>query len=182
MTSHLRVYLVVSLTLTMEFSMNLSKIFLASSVITLAVVAAGCTSTKKTDSAEKAKPVEVTSEPAAKVATENPESTFKTIYFDFNKYDIRSDQKEEAMKIAETLKASPNIQIQIQGNTDDRGSPEYNMALGQRRAQSLKNFLIANGVQNTIETISYGKERPVAQGQSEEAWAKNRRDDVIRTK
>lgn len=166
----------------MEFPMKLSKIFLASSVISLVVVAAGCNSTKKTDSAEKPKPVEVTSEPAAKVATENPESNFKTVYFDFNKYDIRADQKEDAMQIAEVLKTSPTIQIQIQGNTDDRGSTEYNMALGQRRAQSLKNFLIANGVQNTIETISYGKERPVAQGQSEEAWAKNRRDDVVRMK
>ncbi len=162
--------------------MKLSKIFLASSVISLVVVAAGCNSTKKTDSAEKPKPVEVTSEPAAKVATENPESNFKTVYFDFNKYDIRADQKEDAMQIAEVLKSSPTIQIQIQGNTDDRGSTEYNMALGQRRAQSLKNFLIANGVQNTIETISYGKERPIAQGQSEEVWAKNRRDDVVRMK
>ncbi|MGY3803687.1 OmpA family protein [Pigmentibacter ruber] len=162
--------------------MKVSKIFLATAAFSLAVVTVGCNSTKKAEPAEKPKPVEVAAEPAAQVKTENPESNFKTIYFDFNKFDIRGDQKEAAMQIAEALKASPNIQIQIQGNTDDRGSTEYNMSLGARRAETLKNFLIANGVQNTIETISYGKERPVVQGQSEEAWAKNRRDDVVRMK
>lgn len=106
----------------------------------------------------------------------------KTVYFDFNKYEIRGDQKESANQMAESLKSSPNVAVQIQGNTDDRGSTEYNMALGQKRAQALKNYLIANGVTNTVETISYGKERPAVQGDNEEAWSKNRRDDVIKLK
>jgi peptidoglycan-associated lipoprotein len=84
--------------------------------------------------------------------------------------------------MAESLKANPNVEIQIQGNTDDRGSTEYNMALGQKRAQSLKNYFKANGVENSIETISYGKERPAVQGNNEQAWSKNRRDDVVKTK
>ncbi|WP_397599424.1 peptidoglycan-associated lipoprotein Pal [Silvanigrella sp.] len=165
--------------------MNFSKVILASSVLSLAFLAASCSSTKKAEQpAEQPKPVEVSSEPAAKVATQNPETAgeFKTIYFDFNKFDIRGDQKEVANQIAENLKSAPTVQVQIQGNTDDRGSTEYNMALGQKRAQALKNYLIANGVQNTIETISYGKERPAVAGNDEEAWSKNRRDDVVKMK
>lgn len=164
--------------------MNFSKVILASSALSLAFFAASCSSTKKAEQpAEQPKPVEVSSEPAAKVATQNPEAgEFKTVYFDFNKFDIRGDQKEVANQIAEHLKAAPTVQVQIQGNTDDRGSTEYNMALGQKRAQALKNYLIANGVQNTIETISYGKERPAVAGNDEEAWSKNRRDDVVKMK
>ena len=166
--------------------MNFSKVVLASSILSLAFVAASCSSTKKTEPAsEQPKPVEVTpSEPAAKVATQNPESSLSlnTVYFDFNKYDIRGDQKEVANQMADSLKANPSAEIQIKGHTDDRGSPEYNMALGQKRAQSLKNYLKANGVENSIETISYGKERPAVQGNNEEAWSKNRRDEVVKIK
>jgi peptidoglycan-associated lipoprotein len=166
--------------------MNYSKVVLASSILSLAFIAASCSSTKKTEPApEQPKTVEVTpSEPAAKVVTQNPESSFSlnTVYFDFNKYDIRGDQKSVANQMAESLKANPNVEIQIQGNTDDRGSTEYNMALGQKRAQSLKNYFKANGVENSIETISYGKERPAVQGNNEQAWSKNRRDDVVKTK
>ncbi len=166
--------------------MNFSKVVLNSSILSLVFVAASCSSTKKMEPAsEQPKPVEVTpSEPAARVATQNPESSLflNTVYFDFNKYDIRGDQKDIANQIAESLKSYPTVEIQIQGNTDDRGSTEYNMALGQKRAQSLKNYLIANGAQNSIETISYGKERPAAQGNNEEVWSKNRRDDVVKIK
>ncbi len=166
--------------------MNFSKVVLTSSILSLVFVAASCSSTKKTEStSEQPKPVEVTSsEPAANVATQNPESSLflNTVYFDFNKYDIRGDQKDIANQMAESLKTYPTVEIQIQGNTDDRGSTEYNMALGQKRAQSLKNYLIANGAQNSIETISYGKERPATQGNNEEAWSKNRRDDVVKLK
>lgn len=163
--------------------MNFYKVILASSVLSLVFVSVSCSSTKKAESAEK--PVEVTSsEPAAKVATQNPDSSLSlsTVYFDFNKYDIRGDQREVANQMAESLKANSSVTIQIQGNTDDRGSTEYNMALGQKRAQALKNFLVANGVQNTIETISYGKERPFVQGNNEDAWSKNRRDDIVKLK
>jgi peptidoglycan-associated lipoprotein len=166
--------------------MNFSKVALVTSVLSLAFIAASCSSTKKTEpAAEQPKPVEVTpSEPAAKVETQNPEPSLSlnTVYFDFNKYDIRGDQKEVANQMAESLKANSSVAIQIQGNTDDRGSTEYNMALGQKRAQALKNFLTANGVKNSVETISYGKERPAIQGNNEESWSKNRRDDVVKLK
>ncbi|APJ02996.1 peptidoglycan-associated lipoprotein Pal [Silvanigrella aquatica] len=164
--------------------MNFSKVILSTSILTLAFLAASCSSTKKPGSSEPSKPVEVSSEPAAKVTTQNPGSSgsLNTIYFDFNKYDIRENQKEAADQIAESLKSNSSLAIQIQGNTDDRGSTEYNMALGQKRAVALKNYLMANGVKNKIETISYGKERPAVQGNNEEAWSKNRRDDIVKMK
>lgn len=84
--------------------------------------------------------------------------------------------------IEKYLKENSGIKLQIQRNTDNRGSTEYNLALGQKRAQSLKRFLFTNGVSNKIETISYGKEKPFLQGNNEESWSKNRRDDVIKEK
>ncbi|RDB36235.1 MAG: hypothetical protein DCC88_06040 [Spirobacillus cienkowskii] len=165
----------------MELPMKISKIIACSSIISLAVIASSCSST---NTASGTKPATSGSESTAKVATQTPDSSLilKTIYFDFNKYVIREDQKDSAMQIAEKLKSSSSLEIQIQGNTDDRGSTEYNIALGQKRAQALKNFLISNGVQNNIETISFGKERPAVKGNNEDAWAKNRRDDIVKLK
>ena len=103
-----------------------------------------------------------------------------TIYFDFDKYDIRADQEKTALEMANSLKKTPHLSVQIQGHTDDRGSVEYNMALGNRRALSLKKFLVTSGVKaSKISTISYGKERPAVDGQNEDSWAKNRRDEVV---
>ncbi|KAB8027409.1 peptidoglycan-associated lipoprotein Pal [Fluviispira multicolorata] len=161
--------------------MKFSKVFLVSSVLISAFSLASCSSTKKSDGPSKASEP---SAPASPVETHNPNSSanLKTIYFDFNKYDIRGDQKETANKMAESLKANTSTSIRIEGHTDDRGSAEYNMALGQKRAKSLENYLKANGVSNSIETISYGKERPAMQGENESAWAKNRRDEVVNVK
>ena len=106
-----------------------------------------------------------------------------TIYFDFDKYNIRADQEDAAQAIAKSMKSTPSMSIQIQGHTDDRGSVEYNIALGNKRALALKHFLTAAGIKaNKISTVSYGKERPAVDGQSEDAWAKNRRDEVVPTK
>ncbi|WP_186645604.1 peptidoglycan-associated lipoprotein Pal [Fluviispira vulneris] len=161
--------------------MKFSKVVLVSSVLVAAFSLASCSSTKKSESPSK--PSESNSQAATPVETRNPDSaSLKTIYFDFNKYDIRADQKETANKMAETLKANSSMRIRIEGHADERGSTEYNMALGQKRAKSLENYLKANGVTNSIETISYGKERPAAQGENESAWAKNRRDEVVNVK
>jgi peptidoglycan-associated lipoprotein len=116
-------------------------------------------------------------------ASQDKASPFKTIYFDFNKYNIREDQVENAKSIAEALKKSKTTKIQIQGNTDDRGSVEYNMALGTKRAESLKKYLTSQGVdEKNISTVSYGKEKPAVQGSDEKAWSQNRRDDVVEVK
>ena len=97
------------------------------------------------------------------------------IYFDFDSYSIRSDAQRVLAAQAAWLARYPQVQVRIEGNADERGTREYNLALGARRAEAVRSFLIANGVSaSRIDTISYGKERPIAMGSNEEAWAQNR--------
>ena len=100
----------------------------------------------------------------------------KDIYFEFDKYDIRQVDAEILKGNAALLMKFPNVKIQIEGHCDERGTVEYNLALGERRANSTKNYMISLGISgNRISIISYGKERPMDPGHNEEAWAKNRR-------
>lgn len=104
------------------------------------------------------------------------------IHFDFNKSDLRSDAQAILDAKLPILLANPDVTIRIAGNTDERGSTEYNLALGQRRAATAKQYLVDHGVaESRIETISYGEERPIAQGHDEAAWAQNRRDEFTVT-
>jgi peptidoglycan-associated lipoprotein len=104
----------------------------------------------------------------------------ETIYFDYDQWSIREDQKALLQQNAEWMKANPAVRIRIEGNCDQRGTAEYNLALGQKRADAVKSFLEGLGVARTrMETISYGFERPAERGQSEAAWAKNRRVDFV---
>jgi peptidoglycan-associated lipoprotein len=98
-------------------------------------------------------------------------------FFDFNKSNL-TDQDESTLSAKlPILAANPNVAIRVAGNCDDRGSDEYNLALGQRRADAAKRYLIEHGVADSrVSTISYGKERPVSQGDNEAAWAQNRND------
>ena len=100
----------------------------------------------------------------------------KDIYFEFDKYDIRQVDAEILKGNAALLVKFPNVKIQIEGHCDERGTVEYNLALGERRANSTKNYMISLGISgNRISIISYGKERPFDPGHNEDAWAKNRR-------
>jgi peptidoglycan-associated lipoprotein len=102
------------------------------------------------------------------------------IYFDFDKYDLRSSDREILNLNAMVLKENPTVRIRIEGNCDERGTVEYNLALGERRASSARDYLINLGVDsNRISIISYGKERPLYPGHNEGAWSKNRRDDFV---
>lgn len=97
------------------------------------------------------------------------------VYFDFDSYSIRSDASRILAAQAAWLSRYPQVQVRIEGNADERGTREYNLALGARRAEAVRSFLIANGIpSNRIDTISYGKERPIAYGSNEESWAQNR--------
>lgn len=97
------------------------------------------------------------------------------IYFDFDSYSIRADASRILAAQAAWLSRYPQVQVRIEGNADERGTREYNLALGARRAEAVRSFLIANGIPaNRIDTISYGKERPIAYGSNEESWAQNR--------
>lgn len=104
----------------------------------------------------------------------------KDIYFDYDKYDIRPQDASILKENATLLMKYPNMKIQIEGHCDERGTIEYNLALGERRANGCKNYLISLGVpRDRISTISYGKERPLDPGHNEEAWANNRRAHIV---
>ena len=106
--------------------------------------------------------------------------TTPVVYFKLNSSDLCPKAKAELAKQAEWLKNHPRALIVIEGNCDERGTTEYNFALGERRANAARRYLIANGVAaDRIRTISYGKEKPVATGSNEEAWAKNRNATTV---
>ncbi len=104
----------------------------------------------------------------------------KDIHFDFDKYDIRREDEEILRENAALLKKNPKMKIQIEGHCDERGTVEYNLALGERRANHTKKNLISLGItSDRISTISYGKERPLDRGHNEPAWAANRRAHIV---
>jgi peptidoglycan-associated lipoprotein len=97
------------------------------------------------------------------------------VFFDFDKSALRDDARATLDRQAGWLGKYPQVNVQVAGNTDDRGTEEYNLALGQRRANSSRDYLVARGVEGSrISTISFGKDRPTALGDNEEAWAQNR--------
>ena len=100
------------------------------------------------------------------------------IYFDFDKYDIKNEYREVLNQKAALMRQFPSIRVRIEGHTDERGTQEYNLALGERRAKAAYEFLVLLGVNpNQLEIISYGKEKPVVEGSNEQAWSANRRDN-----
>jgi len=107
-------------------------------------------------------------------------SLLKDVYFDYDKYDTRPGDVAILKENAAMLKKYPTVKIQIEGHCDERGTNEYNLALGERRANSTKNYLISLGIpSDRVSTISYGEEKPLDPGHREEAWAKNRRAHTI---
>ena len=105
------------------------------------------------------------------------------IYFDFDRFNIRDDMKPIMEENALFLLDHPEAMVEIQGNCDDRGTNEYNLALGERRAKGARAYLVNLGVNpDRIGTVSFGEERPLDPGQNEDLWAKNRRDDFVAVK
>jgi peptidoglycan-associated lipoprotein len=105
---------------------------------------------------------------------------FAAIYFEFDSSTLTDESRTELQSLADWLDKHAQAQITIAGNTDDRGTDEYNIALGQRRADAIKEYLARLGVDDArLDTISYGEEMPAAQGADEKAWSKNRRGDLV---
>jgi peptidoglycan-associated lipoprotein len=103
----------------------------------------------------------------------------RSVYFDYDSFTVKSEYRELVQNHAKYLVANPNRKVVIQGNTDERGGAEYNLALGQRRADAVKTLMLALGVKEAqIETVSFGKEKPKATGSNEAAYAENRRSDI----
>ena len=102
------------------------------------------------------------------------------VYFDFDSSALSADAKSTLNAQAAFLRSNPSVRITVEGHADERGTREYNLALGDRRASSARDFLVAQGIDGArIKTISYGKERPEMVGSNDEAWAKNRRSVSI---
>jgi peptidoglycan-associated lipoprotein len=105
-----------------------------------------------------------------------------TVFFDYDKSDIRDDARAALEAKVPILTANAGVRLRVEGHTDNRGSDEYNLALGQRRAVAVKRFLTDRGIDaSRIEIASYGEERPADSGESDEAWAKNRRAEFVIT-
>ncbi len=104
------------------------------------------------------------------------------VFFDYDVSDLRDDAQTALRAKADILRASPQVQLRIEGHADERGSTEYNMALGNRRAETVRQFLVGFGLaENRFEIVSFGEGRPLQQGDSESAWARNRRGQFVIT-
>ncbi len=113
----------------------------------------------------------------------NRKGYLKMINFDFNKYDIKDDMKAILQQNANWLMKHPSVHINIEGHCDERGTVEYNMALGEKRAEAAKKYMADLGVNSSkIQTVSYGKSKPLVKGVDEDSHFKNRRDEFIITK
>jgi peptidoglycan-associated lipoprotein len=120
--------------------------------------------------------------PPAPTATDEQlfSQNVKDIFFDYDKYDIRADQSGLIQQDAQFLNQHPNMNFTIEGHSDERGSTEYNLALGDNRANAVKNALVSAGVNaSRIKTISYGKEKPFCTESNEQCWQQNRRGHLV---
>jgi peptidoglycan-associated lipoprotein len=166
--------------------------------LTLAFLIGGCSSTtaakpdsKTSPSSSAAAAARKTDGSAKKVQTSKPATSslealrqgqsppagpLKEIYFDFDRYDLRADARETLKSNAVWLKANASARVEIEGHADERGTSEYNMALGAKRAQAVRDYLVTLGVPtNRLTTISYGEEIPACREQTEQCWQMNRR-------
>ncbi len=158
------------------------KINIGGAIMAIAVgaafVAAGCANRQTLKSESNVTgPGEASAGPGT-AGAQQIEQQLRDIHFDFNKYDIRSGDGKILKSDAKILRANPAVKVVIEGNCDERGSEQYNLALGERRAVSAEKYLEALGVpKGRLSTVSYGKDKPLDPGHDEKAWAKNRRDD-----
>ena len=137
---------------------------------------------KVTEKITEKKAESVTSSDIAQASAyaEGKEGMFADIMFEYDKYDVKESYKSELQAISQWMTKNGSAKLSIEGHCDERGTNEYNLALGDRRAKAVKDYLVSLGVMSSrIETISYGEEKPVCTEQSEECWAKNRRAHFV---
>ena len=157
-------------------------------VVALLILAGGCS--KKASQAPPAttpppatQPAEAPPQTPAEPPPATPEPvsvSWQDAYFDYDSADLRDDARGALDADAKMLADHANAKLTIEGHCDERGTPEYNLALGERRANAAKDYLVAHGVDGSrVETISYGEERPFATGHDEASWAQNRRAHLV---
>lgn len=165
-------------------------------VVMPVVFLAACASTQEAEPIEEAAPVEraPVQQPAAETMPapaaqgfrgnplDDPDSLLskRVIYFDFDQAEIKPEFRQIIQAHAEYLISNGNTRIVLEGHTDERGSREYNMGLGERRSNAVKSLFALQGVSSgQVSTVSFGEERPVAMGQNEDSWRLNRRVEII---
>lgn len=134
-----------------------------------------------TDTADADADAQRRAEEEARLARERARGSIQDmIFFDFDRSDLREDARQTLQLKAEALRQFPDIRIRIEGHADERGTVEYNLALGERRADAARAYLVDLGIDpDRMTTISYGEERPQVEGQNEAAWSQNRRDEFV---
>ena len=148
-----------------------------SALLASTALLAACSTVKLDGSDQQVKTVDVTNGIGADGV---PAPAARSVYFDVDSYTVRADGQPVVSAHSEFLNKNRGQKIIIQGNTDDRGTAEYNLALGQRRSEALRQALALRGVGATqMEAVSLGKEKPTAMGSGEAAWAENRRADIV---
>jgi peptidoglycan-associated lipoprotein len=156
-------------------------------------VLAGCASQSTTESSPAAAPAPSASNMGSAATREAPSTTVagtptrtypmpqaRSVYYEYDKAEIKPEGVKTIEAHAQYLRVHPEIKVKVEGNADERGSREYNLALGQRRADAVMKRMTILGVPgDRIETVSYGKEKPKAIGHDESAWSENRRSDIL---
>jgi peptidoglycan-associated lipoprotein len=148
------------------------------------------TDAQKTGTGPQTKPVpdrqvatvDLTGKGAARSPLTDPNSILsrRSIYYDYDKFDVKDQYRELVEAHARFLRDNPKFKMLIQGNTDERGSREYNIGLGQKRSDGVKRMLMLLGArEDQIESVSLGEEKPKAEGHDEAAWSQNRRSDIL---
>ena len=174
----------------------MKKLIIAFSQLALVALITACNSTAKVDTSDKAispntnastpSPVSATAKSLvapvvvpAHLDPNSPISKNRSVYFDFDKFQVKDEYKSVVESHGKYLGSQGTLKIKIEGNADERGGREYNLALGQKRAEAVARALKIYGVKDQqVEAVSFGSEKPVASGHDEAAWAKNRRADV----
>jgi len=159
------------------------SLFVSFTLVSAMILVAGCgkkpkptTEVVKEPASQEAQPSQPPEQPKPPAVEAAAEVTLDDVFFDFDKYNLREDARQTMERNAGVLSKNAGARALLEGHCDERGTVEYNLALGDRRAQSVKNYLAQFGIDNSrLLTISYGEERPFAAGHDEAAWAQNRR-------
>jgi peptidoglycan-associated lipoprotein len=155
------------------------------SAIAALLLVAGCTSKPPATEAPPMAPPATSSESTQSSVIPGSEQDLKvnvgdTVHFEYDKYNITDEDKGTLQRQAEWLQKYPSVRVSVEGHCDERGTREYNLALGARRANAVKEYLVSLGVSSArLDTISYGKERPICTESDESCWAQNRRGVTV---
>ena len=159
--------------------MRAKSLVWTSILIATVSIAGACKST--TTPVEPPKPTEFTEDRGtAPPPVEAPVAGLETVYFDYDQAVVRDDQRATIGSNANAIKSMGLGKITVEGHCDERGSDEYNLALGERRANAVKQYLVDSGVTAAVDTVSYGESRPAVQGSDESAWRMNRRAEFVK--